>query len=98
MAGCSIRAHLFVRQVALNSVRVFLPTMPPAMVSGMVMSAQMARMITMVPKGSAAVDCTIHAACHCNVCGLKGRAKANTLIRSYEHFGCLVSYNLQVKK
>ena len=45
-------------------MRVFLPTMPPAMVSGMVMSAQMARMITMVPKGSAAVDCTAQTTSH----------------------------------
>lgn len=45
------------RQVALNPVRVFLPMMPPAMVNGIVMSAQIMRMMTMVPKGSAAVDC-----------------------------------------
>ena len=50
--------HLLVRQVALNSACVFLPIMPPAMVSGMVMSAQINKMITMVPNGSAAVDCT----------------------------------------
>jgi len=50
--------HLLVRQVALNSACVFLPIMPPAMVSGMVMSAQINRIITMVPNGSAAVDCT----------------------------------------
>ena len=55
-----LNAHLFVRQVALNSVRVFLPMMPPATVSGMVMSAQMRRMITMVPNGRAAVDCAAH--------------------------------------
>ena len=55
-----LEAHLFVRQVALNSVRVFLPMMPPATVSGMVMSAQMRRMMTMVPNGRAAVDYTEH--------------------------------------
>ena len=56
------------RQVALNSVRVFLPTMPPVMVSGMVMSAQISRMMTMVPKGKAAVDCT-EVKCQLSTCG-----------------------------
>ena len=32
--------------------------MMPAMVSGIVMSAQINRMITIVPNGRAAVDCT----------------------------------------
>ena len=36
----------------------FLPAMPPSTVSGKVMSAQMTRMMHIVPKGSAAVDCT----------------------------------------
>lgn len=56
-ASACAATHLLVRQVALNSACVFLPMMPPAMVSGMVMSAQINRMITMVPNGSAAVDC-----------------------------------------
>ena len=47
-----------VRQGALNSIRVFLPAMPPSTVSGNVTRAQMTRMMTMVPKGSAAVLCT----------------------------------------
>ena len=50
--------HLVVLQGALNSIRVFLPAMPPSTVSGKVTSAQMTRMITIVPKGSAAVLCT----------------------------------------
>ncbi len=62
------------RQGALNSVRVFLPMMPPKMVRGMVMSAQMRVMITMVPKGSAAVDCSTamqqHFSIHCSTCTL----------------------------
>ena len=41
----------------------FLPAMPPSTVSGNVMSAQMTRMMHMVPKGSAAVDCTWCKAC-----------------------------------
>ena len=39
-------------------MRVFLPAMPPSTVSGNVTSAQMTRMITIVPKGSAAVLCS----------------------------------------
>lgn len=35
----------------------FLPAMPPKTVSGMVTAPQMSMMITMVPNGSAAVDC-----------------------------------------
>lgn len=50
--------HLLVRQGALNSVRVFLPMMPPRIVSGIVMSAHIRMMMTIVPKGSAAVDCS----------------------------------------
>jgi len=42
LAGAA-RAHLVVRQGALNSVRVFLPMMQPRMVSGMVTSALPAR-------------------------------------------------------
>ena len=47
---------MVVRQGALNSVLAFLPAMPPRTVSGKVTSAQMMRMMQMVPKGSAAVD------------------------------------------
>lgn len=46
-------AHL---QGASNSVLLFLPAMPPATVSGIVTRLQMMMMMTMVPKGSAAVD------------------------------------------
>jgi hypothetical protein len=42
---------------ALNSTGLFLAAMPPSTVSGKVMSAQMKIMMTMVPKGRAAVDC-----------------------------------------
>jgi len=51
------RTHFVVLHGALNSMRVFLPAMPPSTVSGNVTSAQMTRMITIVPKGSAAVLC-----------------------------------------
>ena len=37
---------------------LFLPMIPPSMHKGMVTSAQMTRMITMVPKGKACVDCS----------------------------------------
>ena len=53
-----MRSHLVVLQGALNSIRVFLPAMPPSTVSGNVTSAQMTRMITIVPKGRAAVLCS----------------------------------------
>lgn len=52
--------HFVVLQGALNSILVFFPAMPPSTVSGKVTSAQITKMITIVPKGSAAVDC-IHA-------------------------------------
>ena len=51
------RGYLLVRTGAANSPRWFLPAMPPNTVSGMVTMDQMTRMITMVPTGSAAVDC-----------------------------------------
>ena len=50
---------MVVLQGALNSIWVFLPMMPPSTVSGKVTSAQMTRMITIVPNGSAAVDCAL---------------------------------------
>ena len=43
---------------AAKSVLLFLPAMPPNIVSGMVTRPQMIRMITMVPNGKAAVDCS----------------------------------------
>ena len=49
--------HFVVLHGALNSMRVFLPAMPPSTVSGNVTSAQMTRMMTIVPNGSAAVLC-----------------------------------------
>ena len=48
-------------------MRVFLPMMPPRMVNGIVMSAQMSIIITMVPKGSAAVDCSHTAAVNLHI-------------------------------
>jgi hypothetical protein len=39
----------------------FLPAMPPNTVSGIVIALHMSMMITMVPNGSAAVDCHANA-------------------------------------
>eukprot|EP00955_Chlamydomonas_euryale_P000335 3684-Chlamydomonas_euryale.AAC.2 len=50
------RGYLLVRHGARNSVLLFLPAMPPNTVRGMVMTHQMRMMMTIVPKGSAAVD------------------------------------------
>lgn len=43
---------------AAKSCLLFLPAMPPKMVSGIVTKHQMIRMMTMVPNGNAAVDCS----------------------------------------
>jgi hypothetical protein len=47
-------------QGALNSTGLFLAAMPPSTVRGKVMRAHRKMMMTMVPKGRAAVDCAMH--------------------------------------
>ena len=51
---------MVVLQGALNSILVFLPAMPPNTVSGNVTRAQITKIITIVPNGSAAVDWKEH--------------------------------------
>eukprot|EP00983_Pelagomonas_calceolata_P052974 1143089-Pelagomonas_calceolata.AAC.14 len=58
-----IASNTTVHEGALNSALEFLAAMPPNTVRGNVMRDHRKMMMTMVPKGRAAVDCTRKTAC-----------------------------------
>lgn len=55
--GASVHLELQAGLLDKLSTWWFLPAMPPKTVSGIVIALQMSMIITMVPNGSAAVDC-----------------------------------------